>query len=140
MEVRPVTSTTEATTAVVRAMYDTAAAGDLEAFWALVDDNIEAYSPADFPWAGPHHGATAWRDQALPFLAAVHDFTRMSYELIANGDKCAALVRVGIKDSDEEVRYTEVWTVDNHKVVHLRVYCYDPRPVYRQIEKLGIGA
>ena len=32
----------------------------------------------------------------------------------------------------------EVWTVRNGKAVAMEAFCWDPRPVFRRIEELGI--
>jgi ketosteroid isomerase-like protein len=131
-------STTEESRAVVQGLYDAAARGDHEALFSFVNDDIVVSPPAEFPWAGPHVGAEAWRDYAIPLVGMTHDVAGLKYELIADGDSCIAVITIGIKDSEDTVEYLELWTIDEGKAVRMKVYCHDPRPVRKQIEKLGL--
>ena len=132
------TSTTEETRAVAQGIYDASKRGDRDAVFALVHDDIVVEPPAEFPWRGPHNSASAWRENALPMIGAVHDRSGMKVELVAEGDRCIAIIEIGLNGVEDVVQYIEVWTVRDGKASAMKVYCHDPRPIYRQIERLGI--
>jgi hypothetical protein len=131
-------STTKESRAVIQGIYDAASRGDLEAVFSFVDDDIVVSSLAEFPWAGPHLGAEAFRNDLIPLVGTTHDNARLKYELIADGPSCIAVITTGVKDSDDTVEYLELWTVDEGKAVRMKVYCHDPRPLRKQVEKLGL--
>ena len=132
--------TTEVSRAVVQGIYDAAVRGDREGQLSYIDENIVVCPPPYFPWAGPHNSRDLWQQNAIPLIRGVHDYSRMTFEYLAEGDKCLAMIHLGLAGSDDEVYYWEMWTVRDGKAVSLQVFCWDPRPMHKQIDRLGIKA
>ena len=132
--------TTEVSRAVVQGIYDAALSGDRDKQLSYIDEDIVVCPPPYFPWAGPHNNRDLWQRNAIPLIRGVHDYSRMTFEYMAEGDKCLAMIHLGLADTDDEVYYWEMWTVRDGKAVAMQVFCWDPRPMHKQIERLGIKA
>jgi hypothetical protein len=132
--------TTEVSRSVVRGIYESAMRGDRETQLSYIDENIVVCPPPYFPWAGPHNGRDLWQENAIPLIHGVHDTSSMRIEYLAEGDKCVARIHMGLAGTDDEVYYQEMWTVRGGKAVAMEVFCWDPRPVQKVIDRLGIRA
>jgi hypothetical protein len=132
--------TTEVSRSVVRGIYESAIRGDRERQLSYIDENIVVCTPPYFPWAGPHQSRNLWQKNAIPLIHAVHDPSSMRIEYVAEGDKCVAGIRICLAGTEDEAYYQETWTVRDGKAVAVEVFCWDPRPVQKQIDRLGIKA
>jgi hypothetical protein len=134
-EPRIMSSSTEESRAVVKGLYDAAISGDREKQLSFIDDSIVVSPPPYFPWAGPHNGKKAWQENAIPLIRGIHDTASMKIDYLADGDICIARIHMKLLGTGDEVYYQEAWTVRDGKAVAMEVFCWDPRPIQKQIDR-----
>lgn len=123
--------------AVVDAYYQAGVQGRLTNFAPYLAEDFTTTAPNYLPWGGVHEGAAFFRDQVLPNLPDVLDFSRFSYDvLFAEGRQVIALVNFGLTGSDEMITISEHWTVDDGKATSIWVAYFQPQAL---LDKLGIA-
>lgn len=126
---------TERAREVVRSFYDGGARGDITSFKDRLAKDFELFVPEYLPWGG-HFGKQAYVD-LLPRVAAVLDFTRLTYEsLTAEGNHVVAFINIGVQGTDRSIMISEHWDIVDDKAVRLRVAYFDPKPL---LDQLGAG-
>jgi ketosteroid isomerase-like protein len=127
----------EQSRAVVDAYYQAGVQGRLTDFAAFLHPDFTTTAPNYLPWGGVHEGAAFFRDEVLPNLPDVLDFSRFSYDvLFAENDHVVALVNFGLTGSDETIKISEHWTVKGGKVTSIWVAYFEPQAL---LDKLGIA-
>jgi ketosteroid isomerase-like protein len=127
----------EQSKAVVDAYYQAGVRGRLTDFAPYLHPDFTATAPNYLPWGGVHAGADYFRDEVLPNLADVLDFSRFSYDVFfADDDHVAALVNFGLTGSDATVKLSEHWTVEDGKATSIWVAYFEPQAL---LDKLGIA-
>jgi ketosteroid isomerase-like protein len=124
----------EANKAVVRAYYSAFQAGDRSRFAPYLHPDFFAIAPSYVPLGGRRHTAESFRDEVMPHLAKMLDFTRFKYEsLVAEADQVIALVSIGIAGTDDSVLISEHWTVRDGKALSLLVLFFEPQKLLDSI-------
>ncbi|SOE97447.1 hypothetical protein SAMN05414139_10574 [Burkholderia sp. D7] len=78
-----------------------------------------------------------FRDEVLPNLPDVLDFSRFSYDvLFAEHERVIALVNFGLTGSDATIKISEHWTVEGDKATSIWVAYFEPQAL---LDKLGIA-
>ncbi|MBB3178783.1 nuclear transport factor 2 family protein [Variovorax sp. Sphag1AA] len=128
---------TEQSKAVVDAYYQAGVQGRLTDFGPYLHPDFTTSAPNYLPWGGTHAGAAFFRDQVLPNLPGVLDFSRFSYDvLFAEDEKVVALVNFGLTGSDAVITISEHWTVRDGKATSIWVAYFEPQKL---LDKLGIA-
>jgi ketosteroid isomerase-like protein len=123
--------------AVVDAYYQAGIRGRLDEFAAYLHSDFITTAPNFLPWGGVHRGAAFFRDQVLPRLPDVLDFSRFAYDvLFADGEHVVALVHFGLSGSDATVKLSEHWTIKDGKAASIWVAYFEPQAL---LDKLGIA-
>jgi ketosteroid isomerase-like protein len=127
-----VPSQTEQARAIVKRFYDGGARGEITSFRDNLAEDFELFVPPQLPWGG-----TFDKDQyvaLLPRVAAVLDFTRMTYvSLTAEGTHVVALIKIGVQGTDGSIIISEHWDIRGGKAVRLLVAYFDPTLLLTQI-------
>ncbi|WP_329045599.1 nuclear transport factor 2 family protein [Amycolatopsis sp. NBC_01488] len=122
--------------AVVDAYYKAGRKGQLTDFAPYLHDDFTVTAPDYFPWGGRHEGASFFRDEVLPTLPDVLDFSRCSYDrFFGDGENVVALIAIGVSGTGEQVRISEHWTVRGEQATSIWVAYFEPQPLLR---KLGL--
>jgi ketosteroid isomerase-like protein len=120
-----VPSQTEQARAIVKRFYDGGARGEITSFRDSLAEDFELFVPPQLPWGG-----TFDKDQyvaLLPRVAAVLDFTRMTYvSLTAEGTHVVALIKIGVQGTDGSIIISEHWDIRDGKAIRLLVAYFDP--------------
>jgi ketosteroid isomerase-like protein len=120
-----VPSQTEQARAIVKRFYDGGARGEITRFRDSLAEDFELFVPPQLPWGG-----TFDKDQyvaLLPRVAAVLDFTRMTYvSLTAEGTHVVALIKIGVQGTDGSIIISEHWDIRDGKAIRLLVAYFDP--------------
>jgi ketosteroid isomerase-like protein len=131
-------SETERARAIVRSFYDGGARGDITSFKDRLAEDFELFVPEYLPWGG-HFGKQAYVD-LLPRVAAVLDFTRLTYEsLTAEGNHVVAFINIGVQGTDGSIMISEHWDIVGEKANRLRVAYFDPKLLLDQIAAGAAG-
>ena len=102
--------------AIVDAYYQAGVKGRLLDFAILLHPDFTTTAPNYLPWGGTHPGAAFFRDEVLPHLPEVLDFSRFSYEtFFAEGEHVVALINIGVTGTDAIIKISEHWTVRDGK-------------------------
>jgi ketosteroid isomerase-like protein len=129
-------TTTEETRSIVDAYYRAGVAGRLPSFASYLDEQFSVTAPNYLPWGGTHEGADYFREQVLEHLAETLDFSRFRYEsFTAEGSHAVALINIGITGTDDSVKISEHWEVNNGKAMSIWVAYFEPQPL---LKLLGI--
>ena len=100
-----------------------------------------AIAPSYVPLGGRRHTAESFRDEVMPHLAKMLDFTHFKYEsLVAEEDQVVALVSIGIADTDDSVLISEHWTVRDGKALSLLVLFFEPQKLLEQYPTSPTGS
>ena len=127
----------ERSKAVVDAYYQAGVERRLTDFAAYLHPDFTVTAPNYLPWGGIHAGAGFFRDEVLPTLPDVLDFSRFSYDVFfADGERVIALVNFGLTGSDEMIKISEHWTVVDGKATSIWVAYFEPQAL---LDKLGIA-
>ncbi|HEX4182473.1 MAG TPA: hypothetical protein VHY34_04380 [Caulobacteraceae bacterium] len=122
-------SQTEGSREIVNAYYQAGKESRLTDFAPLVADDFTTTAPNYLPWGGTHLGGSFFRDQVLPNLPDVLDFSRFSYDvLLAEGEKVVALIDVGVAGTGDVVKISEHWTVRDGQARSIWVAYFEPQP------------
>ena len=105
---------------IVRAVYDSFAAGDVDAVFAAMDPDIEWDESEGMPYGGTYRGREAIVNNVfVPILADVEEFTAAPDEILPlDGTRVVALGRHGGQGAYGLVRarFVHIWTVTNGRV------------------------
>lgn len=114
---------------LVRRFYKAAAAGDIRAAAALLDENFRTESGGILPWGGIHEGRAAVIANVLGPLATAIDLGSVSIQSIyGEGDRVFATVTAATAGG-EKVVIGEDWTVKGDRLGAVRVFWVDPTPL-----------
>jgi ketosteroid isomerase-like protein len=127
---------TAATLAVVDAYYQAGKDGRLTDFGRYLHDDFVVTAPNYFPWGGTHAGAKFFRDEVLPTLPDVLDFTRCTYDrFFGAGERAVALITIGVTGTPDLIKISEHWMVREGLATSIWVAYFEPQPLLR---KLGL--
>jgi uncharacterized protein len=102
---------------IVRHVYDSFAAGDVDAVFAAMTPDIEWHESEGMPYGGVYHGRDAIVSNVFgPILADVEGFTAAPDEIVPlDGTRVVALGRHGGQGANGPVRarFVHIWTVNN---------------------------
>lgn len=122
--------------AVVKAFYDGGVRGDISGFGANLYDNFTCSAPIYLPWGGDTRSAAGYLNDVLPQVAKVLDFSRFSYDSItAEGDHVVALINVGVTGTEDMIKISEHWQLENFKARSIWVAYYEPAALMAVIER-----
>jgi ketosteroid isomerase-like protein len=121
---------------VVDAYYQAGVRGDLPSFAKYLHPDFVATAPSYLPWGGEHRGAEYFRDEVLHNLPDVLDFGRFRYEsLTGEGGHVVALVQFGVTGTDDLIKISEHWEVEDGKALSIWVAYFEPKAL---LDKLGL--
>jgi ketosteroid isomerase-like protein len=121
---------------VVDIYYQAGVRGELTSFAEYVHNDFVTTAPNYLPWGGVHLGGGFFRDEVLPNLPDVIDFTRFGYEsFTGEGSHVVALIRVGVTGTDEVIKISEHWEVKDGKALSIWVAYFEPKAL---LDKLGL--
>lgn len=125
---------------IVQAVYDAGARGDLPALLAHVDPDFVGYESDALPYAGVYRGLEGF-GQLLERIFRLFRVDIRADEFVDAGDYVVALVKGQFIPQDGgapiPVDIAERWTVRNHKVVEVRPYYWNPKPIEQYVAKTG---
>lgn len=114
---------------LVRGIYEASFAGDVNPLLESMDRDFEEQVPPVLPWGGIHRGQEVFVTKVMPRVAAAIDFGTMRLVSIsADRDHVAALLTAKSAGGDE-IWIAEHWTVRAGKVLAIRVFYFDTRPL-----------
>jgi ketosteroid isomerase-like protein len=123
--------------ATIHQFYQAGVERRLTAFGEYVDPNFIVRAPNYLPWGGPPKNATFFRNEVLPNLPNVFDFSRFSYETVtAEDDRVAAVINMGVTGTDDIIKILDLWAVQSGKVIALWVAYFEPQAL---LDKLDIA-
>ena len=129
---------TERAREIVVSFYDGGARGEITSFKDSLAEDFELFVPDYLPWGG-HFGKQEYV-ALLPRVAAVLDFTRLTYEsLTAEDGHVVALINIGVQGTDQSIIISEHWDIADGKAVRLRVAYFDPKVLLDQMDKDAIA-
>ena len=109
---------------IVHGVYDSFAAGDVDAVFAAMRPDIEWDESEGMPYGGVYHGREAIVSNVIgPILADVEGFTAAPEEILAlEESRVVALGRYGGRGANGPVhaRFVHIWTVTNGLVSRYR--------------------
>jgi ketosteroid isomerase-like protein len=122
--------------AVVDAYYQAAVQGNLPSFGEYLHPDFVTTAPNYLPWGGQHDGAAFFRDEVLPNLPDILDFSRFAYESFTGEDgHVVALIRVGVTGTDSIIKISERWEVKDGMALSIWVAYFEPKAL---MNKLGL--
>ncbi|MDX6328991.1 MAG: hypothetical protein QOI83_1374 [Streptomycetaceae bacterium] len=122
--------------AVVDAYYQAAVQGNLPSFGEYLHPDFVTTAPNYLPWGGRHDGAAFFRDEVLPNLPDILDFSRYAYESFKGEDgHVGALIRVGVTGTDSIIKISERWEVKDGMALSMWVAYFEPKAL---MNKLGL--
>jgi ketosteroid isomerase-like protein len=123
--------------AIVDGYYQAGVEGRLRDFAVHLHPDFTTTAPNYLPWGGTNPGAAFFRDEVLPHLPDLRDFSRFSYEaFFAEGEHVVALINIGITDTDATIKISEHWTVRDGKATSIWVAYFEPQAL---LDKLGLN-
>jgi ketosteroid isomerase-like protein len=123
--------------AVVDAYYQAGKEGRLTDFGPYLHPEFTTTAPNYLPWGGVHPGAGFFRDQVLPKLPDVLDFSRFSYDaFFAEDDQVVALIDIGVTGTDTTIKISEHWTVEDGKAKSIWVAYFEPQAL---LDAIGLS-
>ena len=127
-------SVTSESLAVVDAYYRAGQAGRLIDFGGYLDEDFVVTAPNYFPWGGRHEGASFFRDEVLPNLPDVLDFSRCRYDrFFGEGEQVVALITIGVAGTPDLIQISEHWTVHAGKATSIWVAYFEPQALLQQL-------
>ena len=127
-----ISSQNEQSRTIVKRFYDGGARGEITSFRDSLAEDFELLVPPQLPWGG-----TFDKEQyiaLLPRVAAVLDFTRLSYlSLTAEGTHVVALIKIGVQGTVDSIIISEHWDIRDGKAIRLLVAYFDPTLLLNQI-------
>ncbi len=113
---------------IIRHIYESAAAGDIDGILSVLHEDFEERVPPILPWGGVHRGSEGFM-KIIPMVAAAVDFGSLRLvSLSADGDHVAALCS-GRSTSGKELWIAEHWKLRDGKAVSLMVFYHDTTPL-----------
>lgn len=113
---------------IVDAYYQSGRRGRLTDFGPYLHPDFTTTAPNYLPWGGVHPGADFFRDQVLPNLPDVLDFSRFGYDtFFAEGNDVVALINIGVTGTDRMIKISEHWTVEGGKAKSIWVAYFEPQ-------------
>jgi hypothetical protein len=101
------------------------------------DQDIVVEIPAFLPHGGIHRGLPDLLANLAKGAGLVDLATIRVEELIADGEHGFVAIRLNIIESDEESVLAEHWRVRGDKLVYMKLYIHDPRPVMNRMRMLA---
>ena len=121
---------------MVERFYETAVAGDVDAFRAFLHPDFVCSAPDYLPWGGTQAGREIYLTQILPQVGRVLDFGRFSFEsLTSEGGHAVALINVGVTGTDTIIQISEHLEIEGDTAKSIWVAYYEPKVLLEQIER-----
>jgi ketosteroid isomerase-like protein len=121
--------------AVVDAYYQAAVRGELTAFGQYVHPDFVTTAPNYLPWGGTHFGAAWFRDNVLAHLLDDLDFSHFTYEsFTGENGHVVARIQVGVTGTDDVIKISEHWEVQDEKALSLWVAYFEPEALLDKIK------
>ena len=111
---------------VVRAMYEAALAGDTDAFYGYVHDDLELFEPPCLPYGKIYRGKSGFGELFQAATQVLNLPTMKIESIISQGESVAAVITCDLLHSGANATILEQWTVRDGQVVWGRVYWHDP--------------
>lgn len=119
-------SRTEVTRSVIKTMYASSQAGDIDSFLGYLDkDNLVVLEPSFLPYGGEHHGVAGFQSLLAEAGKFIDVATITLESVVADGDIGVVFIRAKTADHGSEVRISERIVVRDGKVVEMRVYFHE---------------
>lgn len=126
-------SATDRARAVVKRFYEGGARGEITSFRDSLAEDFELFVPPQLPWGGTFNKQQYVA--LLPRVAAVLDFTRMSYvSLTAEDAHVVALIKIGVQGTDSSIVISEHWDIRDDMAIRLLVAYFDATLLLDQIQ------
>lgn len=113
---------------IVQDAYEAIAKGDVRAFFAALDPQIEVHEPDPLPHGGVHKGFDELQAMFGKAMTVLAPGKLDVLELTADEDRVVALLRLGLKDGSDAL-VAEHWRLRDGKATELRVFWADPTVV-----------
>jgi ketosteroid isomerase-like protein len=121
-------SGTNANKMIVADAYAALRDGDAKGFLGVLHPDIVVQEPEFLPYGGVCNGLEEFMEK-LPVARTVVDSSRLEIlALTAEDDRVAALLRVGVRDSEATVDMSEHWRLVDGKAVELRAFWASAAP------------
>ena len=113
---------------LLESLYERLLGGDLPGFLAGVDDDVVTHQSPLLPYGGVYKGKQALQSLLTERIFQLIDGSRikMVAPLMAGDDRVIASFTVPARRTGELLNLLEQATVNNGKVVELRVFYFDP--------------
>jgi uncharacterized protein len=122
-------SLTEQNRAVVAALYDAGARGDVPGLLSHLAEDVVVHEPAFLPYGGDYVG----RDAFLAMFGEIGkylDLSAISLEyLVADGERVIGVLRIPDRATGEQTMLAEQSTLRDGEVVEMRIFYYDPQSI-----------
>jgi ketosteroid isomerase-like protein len=125
---------------IVQDIYAAGLRGDLPAMLAHLAPDFVAYESDALPYSGVYRGPEGLT-QLMQRVFGLFQMNIHVDEFVSTGDRVIAFVKGQFIPQDGgtpiPVDLAECWTLRNHKVVELRPYYWNPKPIDQYVSKTG---
>jgi ketosteroid isomerase-like protein len=122
--------------ALIKDVYDAAAAGDVGPLFALMANDFVATEDPSLPWGGTYRGL-ARNQELVAVLARYLDFSTLSmHHYLVDRELVIAYGSVRRQVDGVKVPLAEVWEVRDGRAVSLRPFIWDTSSFVRQPEDI----
>lgn len=119
-------SLTERNRAVVQALYDAGARGDVPALMDHLAEDIVVHEPPFLPYGGRYAGREAFLGM-FGEIGNYLDLSAIALEyLVADGQRVIGVLRIPDRATGEPTLLAEQSTLRDGKVVEMRIFYFDP--------------
>jgi ketosteroid isomerase-like protein len=121
------TSLTEQNRAVVQALYDAGARGDVPALMSCLAQDIVVHEPAFLPYGGRYVGQEAF----LTMFSQINEHLDLSAitldYLVADNERVIGVLRIPDRATGQDTVLAEQSTLRDGKIVDMRIFYFDPQ-------------
>jgi|SRR6516164_8220232 hypothetical protein len=120
------TTETDRNRAAVEEMYGAAKCGDIDKFFSFISADVTVEEPAFLPYGGTYEGLEGLQ-KLFGDLASKFDLSGLDFErFVADGEDFCVIGQIPLAAGADVVSFIERGVIRDGKVVHLRIYIYDP--------------
>jgi ketosteroid isomerase-like protein len=125
---------------IVQTFYEAAGRGDLPAMLSLLAPEFVAYESDALPYAGEYRGSAGFV-QLMERLFGLFRMDLRVDDFVDAGDHVVAFVEGQLVPQGGgaaiPVQIAECWTLQNHRIVEVRPYHWNPKPIEQYVTKTG---